>query len=161
MKKSTTKKSAATKSATPKSESPSRLIDARIKELGDWRGKTLARVRGLIKQAPPLDSYLRAYDVRTGKVRWTFHTIPHPGEFGYETWMPESWTVNGGANAWSGVAVDQKRAMVFAANQNPALNRVFTTYSASTPQLYLDLNREKVQTLGVSVRRRSALRRPI
>jgi len=43
------------------------------------------------------------------------------------------------------------RAMVFAANQNPALNRVFTTYSASTPQLYLDLNREKVQTLGVSV----------
>jgi hydrophobe/amphiphile efflux-1 (HAE1) family protein len=43
------------------------------------------------------------------------------------------------------------RAMVFAANQNPALNRVFTTYSASTPQLYLDLSREKVQTLGVSV----------
>ena len=43
------------------------------------------------------------------------------------------------------------RAMVFAANQNPALNRVFTTYSASTPQLYLDLSREKVQTLGVGV----------
>jgi hydrophobe/amphiphile efflux-1 (HAE1) family protein len=43
------------------------------------------------------------------------------------------------------------RAMVFAANQNPALNRVFTTYSASTPQLYLDLDREKVQTLGVGV----------
>ena len=43
------------------------------------------------------------------------------------------------------------RAMVFAANQNPALNRVFTTYSASTPQLYLDLDREKVQTLGVAV----------
>ena len=41
------------KSATTKSESPSRLIDARIKELGDWRGKTLARVRALIKQADP------------------------------------------------------------------------------------------------------------
>ena len=41
------------KSATIKSESPSRLIDARIKELGDWRGKTLARVRALIKQADP------------------------------------------------------------------------------------------------------------
>jgi hypothetical protein len=47
------KKSTTTKSATTKSESPSRLIDARIKELGDWRGKTLARVRALIKQAVP------------------------------------------------------------------------------------------------------------
>jgi hypothetical protein len=43
----------ATKSATSAGESPSRLIDARIKELGDWRGKTLARVRALIKQAVP------------------------------------------------------------------------------------------------------------
>ncbi len=41
------------KSATTKGESPSRLIDARIKELGDWRGKTLYRVRALIKQAIP------------------------------------------------------------------------------------------------------------
>jgi hypothetical protein len=41
------------KSATAKDESPSRLIDSRIKELGDWRGKTLAHVRGLIKQADP------------------------------------------------------------------------------------------------------------
>src|SRR6185503_5595948 len=43
------------------------------------------------------------------------------------------------------------RGLVFAANQDPALNRVFTTYSASTPQLYLDLDREKVQTLGIGV----------
>ncbi len=41
------------KSTTTKGESPSRLIDARIKELGDWRGKTLSRVRALIKQADP------------------------------------------------------------------------------------------------------------
>jgi hypothetical protein len=47
------KKSATAKSATAKSESPSRLIDARIKELGDWRGKMLAHVRALIKQAVP------------------------------------------------------------------------------------------------------------
>ena len=53
MKKSTTKKSATTKSATTEVESPSRLIDARIKELGDWRGKKLAHVRALIKQAVP------------------------------------------------------------------------------------------------------------
>src|SRR5450631_2544971 len=53
MKKSTTKKSATNKAVTSKADSPSRLIDARIKELGDWRGKTLAYVRALIKQAEP------------------------------------------------------------------------------------------------------------
>src|SRR5664279_1447811 len=58
MKKSTTKKSATNRVATkkvptPKADSPSRLIDARIKELGDWRGKMLAHVRTLIKQAEP------------------------------------------------------------------------------------------------------------
>jgi hypothetical protein len=47
------KNSATTRSATTKGEAPSRLIDARIKELGDWRGKTLAYVRALIKQADP------------------------------------------------------------------------------------------------------------
>ena len=58
---------------------------------------------------------IRAYDVRTGKLRWVFHTIPRPGEFGYETWPPEAWKVSGGANAWSGVTIDQKRGIVFAA----------------------------------------------
>jgi hypothetical protein len=53
MKKSATAKTATTKIATSKSESPSRLIDGRIKELGDWRGKMLAHVRALIKQADP------------------------------------------------------------------------------------------------------------
>jgi hypothetical protein len=51
--KKATIKSKTAKSATTKSESPSRLIDGRIKELGDWRGKTLAHVRALIKQAEP------------------------------------------------------------------------------------------------------------
>ena len=53
MKKTATAKSAMAKTATAKGESPSRLIDARIRELGDWRGKTLAHVRALIKQADP------------------------------------------------------------------------------------------------------------
>ena len=53
LKKSAVKKSAAKKSAATASESPSRLIDARIKELSDWRGKTLSRIRALIKQADP------------------------------------------------------------------------------------------------------------
>ena len=51
---------------------------------------------------------IRAYDVKTGALRWSFHTIPHPGEFGYETWPPDAYKVTGGANAWSGVTVDHE-----------------------------------------------------
>jgi quinoprotein glucose dehydrogenase len=56
---------------------------------------------------------IRAYDVRTGKLRWTFHTIPHPGEPGYETWPPNAWKTSGGANNWGGMALDEKRGTVF------------------------------------------------
>ncbi|MEQ1948114.1 MAG: PQQ-binding-like beta-propeller repeat protein [Bryobacteraceae bacterium] len=62
--------------------------------------------------APPGD--IRAYDVRTGSVRWSFHTIPHPGEFGYETWPKDAWTFAGSANSWPGMSVDEKRGIVFA-----------------------------------------------
>ncbi len=61
--------------------------------------------------APPGD--IRAYDVRTGKVRWTFHTIPHPGEAGYETWPKDAWEYSGAANNWSGMALDEKRGIVY------------------------------------------------
>jgi quinoprotein glucose dehydrogenase len=57
---------------------------------------------------------IRAYDVRTGKIRWSFHTIPHPGEFGYETWPKDAWKYSGGANNWSGMSLDEKRGLVFA-----------------------------------------------
>lgn len=56
---------------------------------------------------------VRAYDVRTGRLAWTFHTIPHPGEFGYETWPAGAWTSAGGANCWAGMALDAKRGLVF------------------------------------------------
>jgi quinoprotein glucose dehydrogenase len=62
---------------------------------------------------PSSPGYIRAYDVRTGKLRWTFHTIPHPGESGYETWSKDSWTTNGGANNWAGMALDQGRGIVY------------------------------------------------
>jgi quinoprotein glucose dehydrogenase len=58
--------------------------------------------------------YLRAYDVKSGKLAWVFHTIPHPGEPGYETWPEDAWQRVGGANAWSGLSVDHKRGLVFA-----------------------------------------------
>lgn len=63
--------------------------------------------------APSAPGHLRAYDVRTGKQRWIFHTIPQPGEVGYETWPPEAWRHAGGANCWTGMAVDEKRGLVF------------------------------------------------
>jgi quinoprotein glucose dehydrogenase len=57
--------------------------------------------------------HVRAYDVRTGRRRWVFHTIPHPGEFGHETWPEDAWKRAGGANAWSGISVDEERGLVF------------------------------------------------
>lgn len=58
--------------------------------------------------------HIRAYDVRTGKIRWIFHTIPQPGEYGYETWEdPEAWKHIGGANSWPGLSIDEKRGMLF------------------------------------------------
>ncbi|MGQ0642917.1 MAG: pyrroloquinoline quinone-dependent dehydrogenase [Gemmatimonadaceae bacterium] len=62
---------------------------------------------------PSAPGDVRAYDVKTGALRWSFHTIPHPGELGYDTWPPNAWKYAGGANAWSGVTVDQQRGMVF------------------------------------------------
>jgi quinoprotein glucose dehydrogenase len=62
---------------------------------------------------PSAPGHIRAYDVRTGQIVWTFHTIPYPGEPGYETWPPDAWTHIGGANCWTGMAVDEKRGLVF------------------------------------------------
>lgn len=61
--------------------------------------------------APPGD--IRAFDVRTGALRWSFHTIPHPGEPGYETWPPDVWKTAGAANNWAGMAIDSERGIVF------------------------------------------------
>ncbi len=61
--------------------------------------------------APPGD--IRAYDVKTGALRWSFHTIPHPGEAGYETWPPDAWKYSGAANNWAGMALDEARGIVY------------------------------------------------
>lgn len=59
--------------------------------------------------------HIRAYDVRTGKRKWIFHTVPQPGELGYDTWPKEGNAKIGGCNAWSGLSIDSKRGIVFAA----------------------------------------------
>jgi quinoprotein glucose dehydrogenase len=61
--------------------------------------------------APPGD--IRAFDIRTGKVRWSFHTIPHVGEFGADTWPKDAWKHSGAANNWAGMALDVRRGIVY------------------------------------------------
>jgi len=61
--------------------------------------------------APPGD--IRAFDVNTGTLRWAFHTIPHPGEPGYNTWNKDSYEKTGAANNWAGMALDEKRGIVY------------------------------------------------
>lgn len=57
---------------------------------------------------------IRAYDTRTGRQVWSFHTIPHPGEPGYETWEdPNAWKFTGGANSWMGMTIDQQRGIAY------------------------------------------------
>ena len=61
--------------------------------------------------SPPGD--IRAYDVRTGLMLWIFHTIPHPGEFGYETWPKDTWKTAGGTNCWGEMSLDEKTGIVY------------------------------------------------
>ncbi|RPG28742.1 MAG: pyrroloquinoline quinone-dependent dehydrogenase [Muricauda sp. TMED12] len=57
--------------------------------------------------------HIRAYDVLTGEILWTFHTIPQPGEFGYDTWPAEAYKKVGGANSWPGMALDNEQGIVY------------------------------------------------
>lgn len=69
---------------------------------------------------------VRAYDVRSGKLRWSFHTIPRPGEFGYETWPKDAWKASGAANNWAGMTVDADRGVVYV----PTGSAAFDFYGA-------------------------------
>jgi len=63
------------------------------------------------QEAPP--GHVRGYDVRTGEMKWIFHTIPQPGEFGHETWGNESWQHAGGANVWSNMSADPELGYIY------------------------------------------------
>jgi quinoprotein glucose dehydrogenase len=63
--------------------------------------------------APAAPGHIRAFDVRTGKLAWIFHTVPRPGEPGYETWPADAWQRVGGVNVWTGMTVDEERGLVF------------------------------------------------
>ena len=60
---------------------------------------------------PAMD--VRAWDLRNGKLVWTFHTFPHPGETGYETWPKDNWITAGSPANWGASTVDTQRGLVF------------------------------------------------
>lgn len=78
---------------------------------------------------PAAPGHVRAYDIRSGKQEWIFHTIPKPGEFGYDTWPADAHEIFGGANAWAGLSVDAERGIVFV----PTGSAAFDFYGADRP----------------------------
>ncbi|NLR58355.1 PQQ-binding-like beta-propeller repeat protein [Chitinophaga polysaccharea] len=67
------------------------------------------------EEAGGAPGYIRAYDVHSGRRKWIFHTIPQPGEPGYESWQDTAaWRHTGGANAWAGFSLDEQNGVVFA-----------------------------------------------
>ncbi|HEX4231820.1 MAG TPA: PQQ-binding-like beta-propeller repeat protein [Bryobacteraceae bacterium] len=77
--------------------------------------KDLVIVGSIVPETlPAAPGDIRAYDARSGKLRWSFHTIPHPGEFGFDTWPKDAWQYIGGVNNWSGMSLDTARGIVYA-----------------------------------------------
>ena len=65
---------------------------------------------------------IRAFNVRSGALVWTFHTVPRPGEFGYDTWPPEAYKTIGGANNWGEQSIDVARGIVYVPTGSPKHN---------------------------------------
>ncbi len=80
----------------------------------------LGSAPGELYDAPPGD--LRAYDVLTGKTVWTFHTVPRPGEYGYDTYPPDAWIQGGGNNTWSEFSIDEKRGIAYFPLGSPTMD---------------------------------------
>jgi quinoprotein glucose dehydrogenase len=80
-------------------------------------------------ELPSLAGDIRAFNRHTGKLVWTFHTIPKKGEFGADTWAPDARKRNGGANCWGGLALDEKRGIIYAPTSSPS----FDFYGADRP----------------------------
>lgn len=64
--------------------------------------------------------HIRAFNTLTGEIEWIFRTIPHPGEYGHETWGNNAWQLAGGANNWGGMSLDEEREMVFIPTGSPS-----------------------------------------
>jgi quinoprotein glucose dehydrogenase len=97
-----------------------RTISVGVNTPGVFFGNLLILGSIVPEGLPSAPGDIRAFDVDTGAMRWTFHTIPHPGEPGYETWPKEAWQYAGGANAWAGLSLDERRGFVYASTGSAA-----------------------------------------
>jgi quinoprotein glucose dehydrogenase len=70
-----------------------------------------------VRETPPCD--IRGFDVRTGKLLWTFHTVPSPGEFGNDTWLNDSWAYSGNVAVWTSMAADEELGYVYLPIETP------------------------------------------
>ncbi len=93
---------------------------------GIIHGDTLVMSVRLSESHPAAPGDILAFNVLTGEREWIFHTIPHPGEFGYDTWPAEAWKTVGGANCWAGMSLDAKRGIVYV----PTGSAAFDFYGA-------------------------------
>lgn len=91
-----------------KSDTPGRIFENLI-VVGSSTGENFL--------APP--GYIKAFDIVTGKMAWLFHTVPHPGEFGYDTWPKDAWKYIGGNNDWGELSLDEKRGIVYVVLGSP------------------------------------------
>lgn len=80
-------------------------------------------------ELPSTPGDIRAFNINTGRLEWVFHVIPKPGEFGADTWAENARQRNGGANCWAGMALDEKRGIVFVPTSSPS----FDFYGADRP----------------------------
>ena len=87
--------------------------------------ENLVIVGSMVSDAEPLgpSGDVRAFDVDTGKLVWTFHTVPRPGEAGHETWDGESWRERGGTNVWAPMSLDEQRGLLFLPVTSPSPDR--------------------------------------
>ena len=99
------------------------VIDPLSREIGLHAAPTVVRNTIIIPAAhraggtptskTNVKGYIRAYDVRTGKRQWIFHTIPQPGEFGNNTWLNDSWSYTGNTGVWGQITVDDELGIVY------------------------------------------------
>lgn len=81
---------------------------------------TPMNVGGFINKKDQPPGWLRGFDVKTGRVKWVFHTIPQPGEFGNDTWGDDSWSYNGKVGPWSMMSADEQLGYVYVPMSTPS-----------------------------------------
>ena len=87
--------------------------------------KNLAIIGSRVQEAPSKGAAgdVRAWDIRTGKLAWTFHTVPRPGEKFHDTWDGDSWQQRSGVNVWNMLTIDEKRGIAYLPIAAPTFDR--------------------------------------